>query len=117
MKNLISTLVITTIFLTSALASINPEADIISNEVATVTSLEILSSASFDSESESFEFQTLTDITLIQIFDNQGNMEFQLPVMSNSVKLNKNLFSTGEYKLGFVIEGDSNVHLSTVTIK
>ena len=117
MKNIISTLVITTIFLTSAFASLTPEANIISNEVATVTGLEILSAASFDSESESFEFQTLTDITLVQIFDNEGNMEFQLPVMSNFVKLNKNIFSSGDYQLGFILEGDSNVHLTTVTIK
>ena len=117
MKNIISTLVITTIFLTSAFASIAPETNIIANEMVTATEIEILSSASYDSENETIEFQTASNISVVQIYDHEGNMEFQLPVMSNNVTLSMNLFSEGDYKVGFIVEGDSNIHYSIVSIK
>ena len=44
-------------------------------------------------------------------------MEFQLPVMSNNVQINKNLFGQGQYKLGFILEGQSEIHFTDVTIK
>ena len=60
---------------------------------------------------------TKDEISVIQIFDANGNLEFQLPVMSNQVKINKNLFGEGRFKLGFLVEGDSQIHLSDVIIK
>lgn len=79
--------------------------------------LGIFESASFDAESEHLTFTTNDDISVIQIFDEAGNLEFQLPVMSNQVKINKNLFGQGTFELGFLIQGDSQVHFSKVTVK
>ncbi len=115
MKNLISTLIITTISLTAIFATSTPMT-VLSNDVE-VESINILESSSYDADQENLVFTTLENISTIQIYDEDGTLEFQLPVMSNQVKINKNLFGEGSYQLGFLIEGDSQVHLSKVNIK
>jgi len=59
----------------------------------------------------------MNDISVIQIYDGQGNLEFQLPVMSNMVQINKNLLADGQQKLGFVMDGVNEVHFTQVTVK
>ena len=83
----------------------------------TVADLDIFSGSSFDAESENLIFDTHNEISVVQIFNSNGDMEFQLPVMSNNVQINKNLFDTGVYKLGFVIQGQTEVQFTDVTIK
>jgi len=117
MKNLISTFIFSLLVLSSVLATSTPTMNIINNDEITVTELAIFNSASFDAETEHLLFNTADDISVIQIFDTEGNLEFQLPVMSNQVKINKNLFGEGTFNLGFLIKGDSQVHFSTVTVK
>ncbi len=115
MKNLISTLIISIISLTTIFATSNPTT-VFNNEVE-VETINILSSSSYDAEEQNLVFTTETNISVIQIYNEEGVLEFQLPVMSNQVKINKNLFGEGTFKLGFLIEGDSQVHLSKVNIK
>ena len=119
MKNLIAIITVLTITFTSALATTTPETLISTDavEVVTVDNLDIFSSANFDEESENLSFTTNENISVIQIFDAEGNLEFQLPVMSNNVKINKNLFNLGMSKVGFILEGDSQAHFTTVTVK
>ncbi len=119
MKNLITIIAVLTITFTSAFATTTPET-LISNadvEVVTVGNLDIFSSADFDAASDNLSFTTNDDISVIQIFDADGNMEFTLPVMSNNVKINKNLFNQGVSKVGFIIQGQNQVHFTTVTVK
>jgi len=119
MKNLITIIAVLTIAVSSAFASTTPET-LISNEdviVVSIESSEIFTSAEFDAETENLAFTTNDDISIIQIFNAEGEMEFQLPVMSNNVKINKNLFGEGTFKLGFILEGQSNLHTTSVTIK
>jgi len=112
MKNLITLLTILSFSSTIAFASNTP-----ATKSVTVDQLEIFTTTNFETASETLDFTTNTDIAVIQIYNAEGTMEFQLPVMTNNVQLNKNLFETGEYKLGFVLEGDSNVHLTRITVK
>jgi len=113
MKNLISTLIITTLAIVSMTANGFP----VNSAEVKVESSEIFQSASYDQSEENLVFTTNDAISLIQIYDAEGTLEFQLPVMSNQVTINKNLFEEGTYELGFLIEGDSKVHFSKVTIK
>jgi hypothetical protein len=115
MKNLISTLIIATISLTTIFATSTPMT-VLSNEVE-VESINIIKSSFYDADQENLVFTTVEDISIIQIYNEEGTLEFQLPVKSNQVKINKNLFGEGSYQLGFLIEGDSQVHLSKVNIK
>jgi len=119
MKNLITIIAILTITFTSAFATSTPETLISTEnvEVVTVGTSTIFTSAGFDATTETLSFTTSDNITVVQIFDAEGNLQFSLPVMSNDVKINKNLFGEGTYQLGFVLEGQSQVHSTTVTVR
>lgn len=111
MKNLITIIAISLLTFTAASANNNPE-----SAKVTVENLEIFASSDFDSATEMLEFTTVESMAAVQIFDAAGEMTFILPVMSDNVQINKNLFEQGTYKLGFILEGQSSVHFSTVTI-
>ena len=119
MKNLITTLAILTITVSTVFATTTPEVLISSPEVEVVSveHLDIFTNTAFDSTTENLTFDTKDDISIVQIFNSNGDMEFQLPVMSTNVQINKNLFDEGTYKLGFVLEGQTEVHITEVTIK
>ena len=119
MKNLITLVAVLTITVSSVFASTTPTVLISTDdiEVVTVDKLDIFTSSFFNTESNVLVFDTHDEISVIQIFNDNGEMEFQLPVMSSNVQIRKNLFDTGNYKLGFVIEGDTEVHFTDVTIK
>jgi len=95
MKNQLTIIAVLAITFTSAYASTTPEV-LFTNaavEVITVESLEIFTDAGFDTESENLVFSTTENMTVVQIFNSEGELEFQLPVMSNKVQINKNLFA------------------------
>jgi len=119
MKNLITILAILIATATTAFATITPEVLISAPEVEVVNieSVDIFTSSSYDATTDNLIFDTTQEMSVVQIFNADGDMEFQLPVMSNNVQINKILFGTGTYKLGFVLEGQSNVNFTEVTIK
>ncbi len=119
MKNLITTLVIITITFTSMLANTTPEVLISNKEVKVVTvgHLEIFTASEYVAETETLVFDTNDNISAVQIFDQEGNMMFVLPVLSDNVQIKKNLFETGKYRLGFILEGEKTIHLTDVFVK
>lgn len=119
MRNLLTILAALTITFSTAYANTTPEVLISTAEVEVVTieALDFFISSAFDQGSNNLVFDTTQDITIIQIFNSDGKMEFQLPVMSNNVQINKNLFDQGNYKLGFILEGQDQVHFTNVTVK
>ena len=119
MKNIITTLAIITITFSSLMANTTPEV-LISNEdvkVITVGHLAIFASSEYVEESETLVFNTNDNISAVQIFDGEGNMMFVLPVLSDNVQIKKNMFETGNYRLGFILEGETTIHLTDVIIK
>lgn len=119
MKNLVTIFTILTLTVSSVFANTTPEKLISTSEVEVVSieSSKIFTSTAYDAETHNLSFTTNDEISVIQIFNTEGEMEFQLPVMSNNVKINKNLFGEGTYKLGFVLEGQSQLHTTQVTLK
>lgn len=118
MKNLLTILTVLTLTVSTAFATATPKV-LISNdnfEVVTFEKLDIFTATVFDKETENLVFDTKANISLVQIFNTNGEIEFQLPVMSNNVQINKNLFDAGTFKLGFVLEGQSEVHFTKVTM-
>jgi len=119
MKNLLLTSIFG-LFATLALATNNPASVIMNTNLVSVSTEEtkiIFTSSNYDTQNENFEFTTDEDITNIQIYNASGEIEFNLPVNSNSVKINKNLFGLGEFKLGFRMKGHTDIYFSKVTIK
>jgi len=119
MKNLITIIAAFTLTATAAFASTTPET-VISTEnviVVSIGELGFFTSAEYEADTQNLAFTTNHEMAIIQIFNSDGELEFQLPVMSDTVKINKNLFGTGEYKLGFMLKGQSQLHTTKVTIK
>ena len=122
--NNMKTLIIITILAIAVNVNANdtePTVELLNTEKVTVVTIDLspkfFLSASFDTNEEVFHFTTKQDIDLIQIFNTNGDLEFTLPVMSNIVKISKNLFGKGQYNLGFLINGESAVKFSRVTVK
>ncbi len=72
---------------------------------------------SFDINGNSLKIQTAEVISIVQIFDNNGKMQYQLPVTSNKLQICKTLFDNGDYKIGFILEGQSDIVFSDLKIK
>ena len=122
MKNLILifVLVLSSVAVSSA-NNTNPESSIVvlNSETLTVTTAdsELISLASFNANESSLDFETYQNVTFIQIFNAAGELEFQLPVFSDNIRIHKNLFKSGQYKLGFVLENTTTLKFAEVNIK
>jgi len=121
MKNLILifALVLSSIAVSSA--NTNPESSIVILKSETVTvssaSSDLISLASFNTNESSLDFETFENVAFVQIFNAEGDLEFQLPVSSDKIRINKNLFGTGQFKLGFLLENSSALKFAEVNIK
>jgi len=92
---------------------VEPEV-IITSIDSDVFSADIFNSVHYDTKETNLEFSTCEKVSVIRIFNEVGMLEFQLPVMSKNITLSKNLFGQGKYILGFIIEGQQDVHLTHV---
>ena len=72
--------------------------------------------AEYNLKSNSLDFITAEKIHYIRIYTQQGELKYQLPVLSNKVRISKKLFKRGEYRLGFVVEGQKVIEFTNVKI-
>jgi len=79
-------------------------------------SMELFESAEFLELEGILEFHTTKDIHSILVFDKNGDIAMMLPIMANKVTLGKDLFSTGDYKLGFNFQNYKEVTLVDLTM-
>jgi pyruvate/2-oxoglutarate dehydrogenase complex dihydrolipoamide dehydrogenase (E3) component len=122
MKNLILIPMFLFTFLTLALANNdtgNP-VTLLNGESMTIsiedTEISTFISAEMTADNNNFEFETNKEIKFVQIYGTDGKISFQLSVGSKKVRINKNLFDKGDYKLGFRVEGDSQLHYANVNL-
>lgn len=102
-----------------AWSTTNPEC-LISNEYIDVLAKDtdkIFETSKYDFNNDIVIFNTFKKVSYIQIYDENDFLEFQLPVLSKQVKLDKNLFGKGQYKLAFKLEGNNEIFFTTVFIK
>ncbi len=78
---------------------------------------EELVSATFNSESEKLNLKTLINVEFIQLIDAQGNLEFQMPIMSDNIHLSLREFDPGLYQLNLLFSGEDTYQSSELTIK
>ena len=67
--------------------------------------------------SEELHFQTNNEIVSVQIYKEDGTIKFQLPVNGNHMVFKKHLLEEGQYKIGFLMKNDPNVHFTKITSK
>lgn len=100
----------------------NPEkVTIIESQEVTVSidkvSNDLFTMSSVSEDGANFNFITKEEVQFVQIFNSTGMIEFQLPVDSKKIRINKNLFSTGKYTLGFKIDGQDALYKADVLMK
>ena len=76
----------------------------------------IFAPAFFNSKTNSLHYESFDKIKFVQIYNDEGEMKYQLPVMSNKMRLNKNMFDSGSYKIAFILEDSSEVINTFVSI-
>jgi len=123
MKNLILIPTIVLALTASLLANneINYPVTMLTNSTTTVSveksEKKIFMSVEMTKDQNSLQFKTYKNISFVQVYSEDGRIEFQLPVEATNVRLKKNLFETGKYKLGFKIKGESELHFAEVDLK
>ncbi len=86
----------------------------------TTTDLElesILELVAFSESDEQLDLKSDLTIEFIQLLNAEGDLEFQMPIMSNSVHLALTNFDSGIYQMKFLFEGTETFKTSTLTIK
>lgn len=123
MKSLIFCSVLLVSFVTETYASSDPIAalKVITSSKVEVTltnvgQLDLFEDAIYFPQANVIKFETKSKIKFIQVFDAQGQMQYQLPVRSKKVRISKSLFSKGEYKLGFMLENESEISFTNLVI-
>ena len=122
MKNSILTSIFIFSFLSLALANNDSGTPVTLLNIESVTisvddtEMTTFLSAELTADNNNFEFETNKEINFVQIYGEDGRISFQLTVGSNKVRINKNLFDKGDYKLGFKVEGDSQLHYAKVNL-
>ena len=127
MKKLILSFVIAVSTLTMSFASNGPVGPVALSESLNVyktaevefyltseTQKDFFTLANFNTETENLEFVTKEDIQYLQIFEQNGKLLYQLPVMSNKLKISKKVFKQGIYKVGFIVDGGKNIQFSNL---
>ncbi len=78
---------------------------------------EFIVSSVFESENDNIAMVFESDVTTIQIFNMDGELEMVFPVGTTEVNLGMSLFDEGAYRMGFTIEGLSEVQFTNLQVK
>ncbi len=72
--------------------------------------------AEFNSQTKSLNFVTKDYVTFVQIYDEEGLLKFQIPVMSNKLRINPSVLESGDYKLAFVTKNNTAIQYTNLSI-
>ena len=74
-------------------------------------------SSVFEAENDNIAMEFESDVTTIQIFNKKGELEMMFPVGSTEVNLGMSLFEEGSYRMGFTVDGITEVQYTNLQIK
>jgi len=95
---------------------------LIKNEVMTL-SLEkeeqktLIKSIRYNEVEDCLAMEFEDKLEVIHLFNEQGEVEMFFPVSSNKVNLGLSLFESGQYKMGFTIEGMNGIQFADISVK
>jgi len=72
--------------------------------------------SNYNEANNTLEFVTADVMNYIQIFDEEGKLKYQLPVMSKKLKISTKLFRTGAYKIGFITKDNTTIQFTNLTV-
>ncbi len=124
MKNLILIFAIATSFTTATFASNIGDGTlaIVKSEKVEITldnegQKEFIISSAFEADNDQIAMVFNSSVSMIQVYNNSGEVEMMFPVGSENVNLGMSLFETGNYKVGFMVDGYDEVQFTNMTIK
>jgi hypothetical protein len=123
MKTFIASLVIGITVITSSFATVTPESELsiinttaVELNVVNVLQKDFFQTAEYNTQLEALEFVTADYVNYLQIFDESGKLMYQLPVMSNKLKISKQLFEQGAYKIGFITKNNTTIQFTNLKV-
>ena len=78
---------------------------------------EFIISSVFEAENDNIAMVFESSVEMIHVYNNDGELEMMFPVGSTEVNLGMSLFTEGSYKMGFQVEGLSEVQFTSVQVK
>ncbi len=124
MKNLILIFATVISFTTASFASNIGDGTLAIVKTASITltledegQKEFIVSSVFEAENDNIAMVFGNDVSMIQVFNKEGELEMMFPVGSKEVNLGMSLFSEGNYRMGFMVEGISEVQYTNLQIK
>ncbi len=78
---------------------------------------EFILSSSFNVEDENVAMNFVSEVSMVQIFNSEGELEMMFPIGSTKVNLGMSLFEDGEYRMGFMVDGMEDVQFTKLTVK
>jgi len=73
-------------------------------------------SVRYNTTQENLSFDLNKEVAFLQIFDQDNNLLYQLPVMTNKIILGGSIFQKGHYKLGFMMKESKNLHFAHIEV-
>ena len=123
MKTLIVTIIFAVTMISSSFASVTPESELsliasptVELSVVNVAQKDFFQVAEYNSTMDVLHFVTADFVNYLQIFDEAGKLMYQLPVMSNKLKISKKMFETGAYKIGFITKNNTTIQFTNLTV-
>lgn len=113
MKTLFATLFVLVLSLNSALSSTNPvlggdEKKVKLNVQFSANYGDVVSVA-LDEKDNALSFSTVNEMSFVQVLDEQGKLEFQLPVFSNDVIIDLDDFEVGKFQINLLMSDDQMI--------
>ena len=78
---------------------------------------EFILATTFSTETESVSMLFESNVSMVQVYNLNGELEMMFPIGSNDVSLGLSLFKSGEYRMGFVVDGMDGVQFTKLTVK
>ena len=78
---------------------------------------EFILASSFNMEDENVAMTFTAEVSMVQIFNTDGELEMMFPIGSTKVNLGLSLFEDGDYRMGFMVDGMDDVQFTNLTVK
>lgn len=78
---------------------------------------EFIISSVYKAEDNTIAMVFESDVEMIQIFNIEGELEMMFPVDSADVNLGMSLFEKGAYRMGFTVNGISEVQFTKLQVR
>ncbi len=84
--------------------------------IASEEDLAFFKKAEYDVLRQELNFSTTESTVQIRIYDELESMMYLLPVESSKIKIGKNLFDSGSYRIIFDVEGDRRMYATQLEV-